>query len=71
MKKRHLVSLIVIVKDTLHAFRNADWHNKNASETAAEVIVKKFARYIKEQEDLEKMGKTKEDFLAPPNGLNQ
>ena len=39
MKKRHLVSLVVIVKDTLHAFRNADWHNKNAAETASEVIV--------------------------------
>ena len=23
------------------------------------------------QEGLEKMGKTEEDFLAPPNGLNQ
>jgi ribosomal protein S8 len=71
MKKRHLVSLVVIVKDTLHAFKNADWHNKNAVETASEVIVKRFAKYMKEQEGLEKMGKTEEDFLAPPNGLNQ
>ena len=25
----------------------------------------------KDQEGLEKLGKTEEDFLAPPNGLNQ
>jgi len=26
---------------------------------------------MKDQEGLEKLGKTEEDFLAPPNGLNQ
>ena len=49
----------------------ADWNDKKVVELVAEIITKKFARYIKDQESLEKLGKTEEDFLAPPNGLNQ
>ena len=60
-----------MIKDSLHAHRMADWGNKKVSETVAEIITKRFAKYIKEQEGLEKLGKTEEDFLAPPNGLNQ
>ena len=71
MKKRHLVSLVTIIKDCLHAHSKANWDDKNVVETVSEVITKKFARYMKDQEGLEKMGKTEEDFLAPPNGLNQ
>ena len=71
MKKRHLVSLITIIKNNLYAYRKADWENKDVVETVSELITKKFANYMKEQEGLEKMGKTEEDFLAPPNGLNQ
>ena len=71
MKKRHLVSLVTIIKDCLHAHSRANWDDKKVVETVSEVITKKFARYIKEQEGLEKLGKTEEDYLAPPNGLNQ
>ena len=71
MKKRHLVSLVTIIKDCLHAHSKANWDDKNVVETVSEVITKKFARYMKDQEGLEKLGKTEEDFLAPPNGLNQ
>jgi hypothetical protein len=71
MKKRHLVSLVTIIKDCLHAHSRANWDDKNVVETVSEVITKKFAKYIKDQEGLEKLGKTEEDFLAPPNGLNQ
>ena len=71
MKKKHFVSLISTIKDSLYAHRMADWNDKKVVETVAETIVKKFARYIKDQEGLEKLGKTEEDFLAPPNGLNQ
>ncbi len=71
MKKRHFVSLISTIKDSLYAHRMADWNDKNVVETVAETITKKFARYIKDQEDLERIGKTEEDFIAPPNGLNQ
>ena len=71
MKKRHLVSLIRIIKDSLSAHRIADWSDKKVVEIVAESITKKFARYIKDQEGLEKLGKTEEDFLAPPNGLNR
>ena len=71
MKKRHLVSLVTIIKDCLHAHSRANWDDKNVLETVAEVITKKFAKYMKDQEGLEKLGKTEEDYLAPPNGLNQ
>ena len=71
MKKRHFVSLISTIKESLFAHKNADWSDKNVVETVAEIITKKFARYIKEQEDLERMGKTQEEFMIPPNGLNR
>ena len=71
MKKRHLVSLIRIIKDSLSAHRIADWSDKKVVEIVAENITKKFARYMKEQEGLEKLGKTEEDYMIPPNGLGQ
>jgi len=71
MKKRHFVQLISIIKDSLSAHKMADWGDKKVIETVAEIITKKFARYIKDQEGLEKLGKTKEDFIIPPGGLNR
>ncbi len=71
MKKKHLVTLVRTIKDILYAHRKADWEDKVVLETVAEVITKKFANYMKDQEGLEKMGKTEQDYLAPPNGLNQ
>ena len=71
MKKRHLVSLVTIIKDNLYAYRKANWESKDVVETVSEIITKRFAKYMKDQEDLDKMGKTEEDYLAPPNGLNQ
>ena len=71
MKKKHFVSLISMIKESLSAHKMADWSDNKVIEIVAENITNKFARYIKEQEDLERIGKTEEDFLAPPNGLNQ
>ena len=71
MKKRQLVSLIRIIKDSLSAHRIADWSDKKVVEIVAENITKKFSKYIKEQEDLERLGKTQEEFMIPPNGLNR
>ena len=71
MKKRHLVSLIRIIKDSLSAHKNADWSDRKVIEIVAENITNKFAKYIKEQEDLERLGKTQEEFMIPPNGLNR
>ena len=71
MKKRHLVSLISIIKDSLFAHRIADWSDKKVVEIVAESITKKFARYMKDQEGLERLGKTQEEFMIPPNGLNR
>ena len=71
MKKRHLVSLIRIIKDSLSAHKNADWGDRKVVEIVAENITNKFARYMKEQEGLEKLGKTEEDYMIPPGGLNR
>ena len=71
MKKKHLVTLVRTIKDTLYAHRKADWDDKIVVETVAELITKKFANYMKEQEDLERMGKTEQDFMIPPGGLNR
>ena len=71
MKKRHFVSLISTIKESLSAHKMADWNDKKVIELVAEIITKKFARYIKEQEGLEKLGKTKEDYMIPPGGLNR
>ena len=71
MKKRHLVSLIRIIKDSLSAHKNADWSDRKVVEIVAENITKKFARYMKDQEGLERLGKTQEEFMIPPNGLNR
>ena len=71
MKKRHLVSLIRIIKDSLSAHKMADWSDRKVVEIVAENITKKFAKYMKEQEGLEKLGKTEEDYIIPPGGLNR
>ena len=71
MKKRHFVSLISTIKYSLSAHKNADWSDNKVIEIVAENITNKFAKYIKEQEDLERLGKSQEDFMIPPNGLNR
>ena len=71
MKKRHLVKLVTIIKDSLSAHRMANWDDKKVSETVAEVITKRFAKYIKEQEELERLGKSEEDYMIPPGNLGR
>ena len=71
MKKRHLVTLISTIKDSLSAHKNADWSDKKVVEIVAENITRKFANYMKDQEGLERLGKTQEEFMIPPNGLNR
>ena len=71
MKKKHLVTLVRTIKDLLYAHRKADWEDKNVVETVAEVITKKFANYMKEQESLEAIGMTEEDCMIPPGGLGR
>ena len=71
MKKKHFISLISTIKDSLSAHKMADWNDRKVIEIVAENITNKFAKYIKEQEDLERLGKTQEEFMIPPNGLNR
>ena len=62
MKKKHLVTLVRIIKDNLYAYRKADWESKDVVETVSELITKKFANYMKDQEGLEKWVKQKKIF---------
>ena len=71
MKKRHLVSLISIIKASLFAQRIADWSDKKVVEIVAENITRKFANYMKDQEGLERLCKTEEDYMIPPGGLGR
>ena len=71
MKKRHLVSLIRIIKDLLSAHKMADWSDKKVVEIVAENITKKFAKYMKEQEGLDKLGMTEEEAMIPPGNLGR
>ena len=71
MKKKHLVTLVRIIKDNLYAYRKANWESKDVVETVSELITKKFANYMKDQEGLERIGKTEQDFMIPPGGLNR
>ena len=54
MKKRHLVRLKEIIQSSLEAHKMADWSNTNARSTVAGMIMKRFSRYITEQEKEEK-----------------
>ena len=71
MKKRHLVSLIRIIKDLLSAHKMADWSDRKVIEIVAENITKKFAKYMKEQEGLDKLGMTEEEAMIPPGNLGR
>ena len=71
MKKRHLVSLIRIIKDLLSAHKMADWSDKKVVEIVAENITKKFSKYMKEQEELESLGMTEEEAMIPPGNLGR
>ena len=71
MKKKHLVKLVTIIKDSLSAHRMANWDDKKVSETVAEIITKKFAKYMKEQEELESLGMTEEEAMIPPGNLGR
>ena len=71
MKKRHLVSLISIIKNSLAAHKMADWGDKKVVEIVSEIITKRFAKYMKEQEGLESLGMTEEDAMIPPGNLGR
>jgi len=71
MKKKHLVTLVRILKDSLSAHRMANWSDDTVIGVVSEITTKKFAKYMKDQESLESTGLTEEDCMIPPNGLGQ
>ena len=46
MKKKHFVSLISMIKESLSAHKMADWNDSKVIELVAENITNKFAKYI-------------------------
>ena len=69
MKKKHLVELRKMIEESLNAHKIANWDSPTARKTIAELLVKKFAKYIEQQEELEKLGLTEQDCTIPPNAL--
>ena len=58
-----------MIEESLNAHRMANWDSPTARKTIAGLLMKKFAKYMKDQEDLEKLGMTEEDAMIPPGGL--
>jgi hypothetical protein len=71
MKKRHLVKLRHMIQGSLEAHKMANWSSMTARSTIAGMIMVKFSKYIKEQEELEAAGLTEEDCMIPPGNLGR
>ena len=71
MKKRHFVELISLIKESLSAHKMANWNSMTVRSTVAGMIMVKFSKYIKEQEELEAAGLTEEDCMIPPGNLGR
>ena len=69
MKEKYLKELKHMIEESLNAHKMADWNSPAARKTIAELLVKKFAKYIEQQEELEKLGLTEQDCTIPPNAL--
>jgi len=51
MKKKHLVELTDIITTALDAHKMAEWDNKSARDLIAGLMVKRFADYMKAEEN--------------------
>ena len=69
MKEKHLKELKHMIEESLNAHKMADWNSPAARKTIAELLVKKFTKYIEQQEELERLGLTEQDCTVPPNAL--
>mgnify|MGYP001191110928 CR=1 FL=1 len=69
MKKKHLIVLREMIEHSFSAHKMANWNDLSARKTVAGLLMKKFAKYMRDQEDLEKLGMTEEDAMIPPGGL--
>ena len=71
MKDKYLEALQDIIYESLSAHVLAKWDDSKTRNTIAKLIVKKFAKYIKNQEDLDKLGMSEEDAMIPPGTLGR
>ena len=69
MKDKYLEALQNIINESLSAHVLAKWDDSKTRDTIASLIVKKFAKYMKDQKELDKLGMTEEDAMIPPSAL--
>ena len=69
MKEKYLKELKHMIEESLNAHKIANWDSPTARKTIAELLVKKFAKYVEQQEELEELGLTEQDCTIPPNAL--
>ena len=60
-----------MIQSSLDAHKMANWSSMTARSTIAGMIMVKFSKYIKEQEELEATGLTEEDCMIPPGNLGR
>ena len=71
MKDKHLTALQGMINESLSAHILAQWNDPKTRNTIASLITKKFAKYMKDQEELAKSGMTEEDAMIPPSALGR
>ena len=69
MKEKYLKELKHMIEESLNAHKIANLDSPTARKTIAELLVKKFAKYVEQQEELEELGLTEQDCTIPPNAL--
>ena len=60
-----------MIQSSLDAHKMANWSSLTVRSTVAGMIMVKFSKYMKDQEDLETLGMTEEDCMIPPGGLGR
>ena len=71
MKDKHLTALQGMINESLSAHALAQWNDPKTRDTIATLLVKKFAKYMKDQEELAKSGMTEEDAPIPVGVLGK
>ena len=69
MNKKYLVELSKMIEESLNAHKMANWNDPTVRKTVAKLLVKRFDKYMKQQEELKQLGLTEQDCTIPPNAL--
>ena len=71
MEDKHLAALQGMINESLSAHILAQWNDPKTRNTIASLITKKFAKYMKDQEELAKSGMTEADATIPVGVLGK